>query len=1092
MFHGEFNSIEVTEVNLNFYRTYPAHTQLKLDNMKQILLMLLFVFAGFSVVAQTRTITGKITDGDSGEELPGVTISIKGTSTGTTTGLDGTYSISAADDQTLVISYIGFKTQELVVGSRTVIDVSMDADVEELAEVVIVGYGETTIKDATGAVAAISSEDFNKGVISSPEQLIQGKTAGVQIAGNSGAPGSSVDIRIRGANSVRSNNNPLFVVDGVPLDGGNTTGSGTNVGFGTGGTRNPLNFINPSDIESISILKDASASAIYGSRGSNGVIIITTKSGRGGDLSIDFSSSISISESPREYDLLDRSEFLAAIEDFTTTDPATVDFGNDIDWQDQVLRTSISHKQNISISKGFETGGIRASLGYEDQEGIVEQSGLERITARINGNKSFLDDRLNFTTQVTGSKINDQFAPISGSAGFRGDLLGAAYAANPTWTPQAVYDDIATQIGGGQLHPLNLLESHDASAETDRLLLNTSLSYDLTGEISVKVTYGLDKSSSESFSFLNSDIVNADRGAAGNGRGSYSELIKTSDLFEFTLNYSKSFSNSKLDAVAGYSFQDFGSRGLNSEGWGFNSSDFGTMEQDLVNAVNSLQSTARAEIANGYIQQVGISNNLTGSDVINSGAFANVLIFDGEGSSNPGVPFTTPGGINVSSVFVDNFDNTDKLQSFFGRFNYSLQEKYLFTLTARVDGSSKFGEDNRYGFFPSGAFAWQIGEEDFIGNSISTLKLRVNAGVTGNQEGIGFGQALQRERFGRGNIGDNPIGDDGTIFIPGITQLSDPNKELKWESTLQLGAGLDFGFNSEKLSGSVDYYYKNTSDLLLRFPTSQPATSDFVFRNFDAQVINRGVELTLNYDFIRTSDILFTASFNIAYNENEIQDLRGSLDAGTIRGQGLTGTFAQRLATDQPLFAYYMDVFSGFDSTGEPIITDILDRNFIGEDALPDVTSGLSLNLNYKKWSLSSYLTGQFGFSVYNNTANAFFTAGALSSSRNVSQEVIGNGESIGASAPVSTRFLEKGDFVRLQTLSIGYEVPLSADFIKRLTVSLSGQNLFLITDYSGLDPEVSSQSQGTDVLNGLPSRGIDYTSYPRARIYTLGINASF
>ena len=354
--------------------------------MKKFLLMFMFFFlAAAGVMYAQQSVSGKITDGSNGDPIPGANVLEKGTSNGTVTDIDGNYTLSVKSGATLVVSFIGYATQEVVVGSRGVVDVSMQVDVTELSEVVVIGYGQTTVKDATGAVAAVNSEDFNGGVISSPEQLIQGKTAGVQITTTSGAPGAGVQLRIRGTTSIRSNNNPLFVVDGVPLSGG-TQPAAADVGFGTSADANPLNFINPNDIESISILKDASATAIYGSRGANGVVIITTKSGKGNKGSFDFASSVSIAKPANEYDLLNREEFLAGVAQFGG-DPVAQDQGANTDWQDFVTRTSVSNKQNLSYARGFETASIRASLGYDNQQGIMENSYMKRLTVKINASK---------------------------------------------------------------------------------------------------------------------------------------------------------------------------------------------------------------------------------------------------------------------------------------------------------------------------------------------------------------------------------------------------------------------------------------------------------------------------------------------------------------------------------------------------------------------------------------------------------------------------------------------------------------------------------------------------------------------------------
>jgi len=1044
--------------------------------MKQLLLSMLFVLIGGIVLAQNRTVTGRITDDDSGEGLPGVSVAIKGTTSGTVTDIDGSFSISVSDDQTLVITYVGFTTQEIPVQSRSVIDVSMAPDISELSEVVIVGYGQTTIRDATGAVAAVSSKDFNGGVISSPEQLIQGKTAGVQITSTSGAPGAGVQLRIRGTNSVRSNNNPLFVVDGVPLAGDETTAATSNVGFGTNGSSNPLNFLDPNDIESVSILKDASSAAIYGSRAANGVVFITTKKGKGSG-SLEFSSSTSISRAANKYDLLGVSEgpyFLSAVGQFGG-EPAAQDFGYDNDWQDVVTRTAVSHKQNLSYSKAAEALSYRASFGYENQKGIIENSGMERITGRFNANKSFLNDDLNIALQSTLSRVNLESAPIGGSAGFRGDLLGSAYSANPTWPRDPNFDT------GGQLSPANMLANFRSNANTNRVLVNLTADYTIAEGLGAKLTLGLDKSKGETIALSTPEARNFDRGTQGNGRGGFNEINVDNNLVEFSLNYTKELGPGKLDMVAGYSYQSFSRDGLNAEGWGFSnytSGDFEGMENDLVGAIETLDGLA-ANAANGFYQQFGAGGDLrNGAET--SGGFVNVLT-----SENIATNFFAAPGLNVSSITGDRFDFKDKLQSGFARANYSISEKYLFTGTVRVDGSSRFGENERTGVFPSGAFAWIASEEGFMPDFFNTLKFRTGYGKVGNQDGLGFGNFVRRERYGAISIGDG-----GEINIPGTSSVALANNDLKWEETTQFSLGVDFAVFDDRLSGSVDYYRKETTDLILKLNAAQPAPNPFIFRNFDATVENQGWEVALNFDAIRSDNVNFSISGNVSRNKNEIQDFGGQIPAGTIRGQGLSQAFSQILAEGQPLFSYFVREFAGFDAEGQPIRDN---QTFVGKSALPVWNSGFSLNLNVGDWDLSAYFAGQFGHYIYNNTKNAFFTAGAIANGRNVTTDVLTSGESGTAEAAVSERFLESGDFVRLQNVAIGYNVPVSSGGVfNRLRVYANAQNLFLITDYSGLDPEVSSSPAQGDLLNELPTAGIDYTSYVRPRTFTIGLNATF
>lgn len=1035
-------------------------------------LVVLGAFLSFGIT-QAQEVSGTVSDASG--PLPGASVLEKGTTNGTQTDFDGNYTLSVGDNAVLVVSYIGYKTQEIAVDGRSTIDFTLEEDAQALEEVVIIGYGTTTVKDATGSVTAVTSEDFNGGNIASPEQLIQGKTAGVNIQQTTGEPGAGIQINIRGANSVRANNNPLFVVDGVPLFGENTEAVGSNAGgTGSGQVGNPLNFLNPNDIESMSILKDASATAIYGSRGANGVVIITTKSGKGASRgSWEFSSNLSVAKPVRLFDLLDRNEFLTALPDYGA-DPAANDFGFSTDWQQAIFRSAASTNNNLSYSNNYGSGNVRATFGYSKQFGTIEKSEFERITGRLNLNQRFLDDKLLFTLQSSISRVNKSQPPLSSGAGVEGDILGSTYSANPTWPLSRTFQP----PGSISRNPINMLLESQNISNTDRFLLNGSAEYKFTPEISAKVNVGYDKSESQNVSVQSANIINYP-GITGSGFGTFYTLDRDNKTLETTVNYNKEFENSNLDVVVGYAYQDFRTQGRNTTGRGFSTTDLNQMGDDLTSTVEAAQSTI-----DGSFQQFYYATNTTD-------LFINRL-FPTSGTDN--IPYNFER--KVDAVTAETFDNTDELQSYFGRINYSLANKYLFTATMRADGSSRFGPENQYGYFPSGAFAWQIAEEDFIGENVSTLKLRLSAGLTGNQAGLGYGNFVARQRFG--GLSSN---NDAVVQQNGLAIVATDNPELKWESTLDYNVGLDFGFNNDRLNGSIDVYRRDTRDILLRTPPAFPATTPFQFGNVDASIINQGIEFALGYDFIQQEDLNFSANFNIAYNQNEIQDFAGAINTGPINGPGLTGAFAQRFEAGNSLFSYYMAIFEGFDSTGNPVYTDIdgngvgdpdVDKTFVGEDALPDITSGLSLNLRYKNWDVAAYFSGQFGFSVYNNTANSFFNAGQLGTARNVTQDVLALGEDPGASTAVSSRFLEKGDFVRFQNASIGYKVPLSGEgALKSLRLSLTGQNLFLITDYSGIDPEVTVNT-GNLNASEIPSRGIDFMTFPNPRTFTFGINASF
>ena len=1019
--------------------------------MKQISLRsMLFVFAVMMtgiVHAQTLSVSGTVSDATG--PLPGVNVAVKGTNIGAVTDFDGNYSINnVPENGTLIFSFVGIVTQEVLVNGRTSISVKLTEDAAALDEVVVIGYGTTTIKDATGAVDVISSEDFNKGVISSPEQLIQGKTAGVQITQSSGEPGAGISLRIRGTGSVRSNNSPLFVIDGVPVSNENVSASTADIGVGTGGSKNPLNFLNPNDIESMSILKDASATAIYGSRGANGVVIITTKSGKsGGGGQFAFSSNLTVSETADTFNLLSSQEFV---------DRGGADLGGSTDWQDFIFRSAFTSDTNLSYSRNYGDGNVRATFGYSNQEGIIENTQLERVTARINANHRFFKDKLKLSLQTTYSRLNDQAPFVSRTAGSTGDLLAAAYYSNPTLDANPDFNTAPDR------NPANLLAYFDDNTNTDRFLGNLSVDYAITDELSAKVTLGLDKSESFRGQAVGPQILSLDNGAIDNGRAAVSNLDTENQLLEVTFNYKKEFENSKFDALVGYSFQDFNRKGQNIIGQGYSTQSL----NGIIDATEQAYNATRNLSSNYQTYGIGVFED-SGLDQFR------VL------SLSPNVldtAFPSP-SIPIDALAVDTFNFTDELQSFFGRVNYTLLDKYLFTATLRADGSSRFGSNNQYGYFPSAAAAWKLNEEDFIGERFSTLKLRLNWGITGNQDGIGHGQFVNRTRWNALGIASN-----SQLSSPATTEVAFSNPDLRWEETAQYGLGIDFGFNNDRLKGNIDFYRKETSDILLNLPAVQPATTPFVFQNVDAVIVNQGVEFGIDYDVVRTDDLIWNANFNIGYNDNELTKYDGpDIQAGSLYGQGLSGATSQILTEGRSLFTYNLRmVDENFNVDTDPTVLD--------KSGLPDITAGFSTSVNYKNWDASLFFSGQFGHYVYNNTANALFASPQLGSRNNL-KNVVDDGIILSATNP-STYFLEKGDFVRLQSASISYNVPLSGNgTLKSMRFSLNGQNLFLITDYSGLDPEVSNTNIAA---NGLPSASIDYLSYPKSRTYTFGFNVTF
>jgi TonB-dependent starch-binding outer membrane protein SusC len=994
-------------------------------NFKGFMLLALFTVLSNFAFAQ-RAVTGIVKDADSGETLVGASVVVTGTTKGTLTDLDGKYELQVpADAASLTFSYTGYSNLTIALGASKVVDANLKGG-SILEAVTVVGYGSVKKKDATGAVNTITEKDFNRGVINSPEQLMAGRVAGVQVTQSSGEPGGGINVRIRGTSSVRSGNNPLFVVDGVPLSGDDTSPSGFGTSIGSSTAKNPLNFLNPDDIASIDILKDASATAIYGSRGANGVVLITTKSGKSGKGTLDYSYSLGSSTITKKYDLLSTADFIAA-----TKDPLK-NFGGSTDWQNEVFRTALTHNHNLAFGSGDANGSYRFSLGFLNQDGIVKTSNVTRYNARFNADHKFLDNKLKIGVQATISNNLDVGVPISDNGGFEGDLLGDVLKSNPTLPARGykVGADTASQLGTSEPSPVALLDYSRDITKTLRTLGNISAEYQIADGLSFKTILGFDRSASARKSAYSPLLGVA--GIKGNGILNTNDIAVNNSLVESYFNYAKQFGSVGFTGLLGYSYQRFdrSGNGLKAVGFRENSLDF-------------------------------IINNASSFDAKNG-----------------------------KVVPTYSFNTIDELQSYFGRVNFNISDKYVVTATLRADGSTKFGGDNKYGYFPSFAAKWRLIEESFIPKNIfSDLGIRIGYGVTGNQE-IPHNLYDFRTRYsGYGIDNDKNIGGGSN------DNVSFNNQKLQWETTSATNFGIDFGFMNNRVSGSLDIYDKNTSKLLLQVKSPQPALAPFVWKNLDAIVNNRGIELSLNVVAVTTKDFKWEVSGNIANNTNIVKNYDGKINTGEINGQGLTGAYAQRIEQGQPLFAFFLRDFGGFDKDGNSIYPNGDFQQFLpgggggqSKSPLPTLTGAFSNTFKYMGLDLSFMFNGVSGNYIYSNTANAYFTAGALSNGRNVVKSVVGNGEG-GLNAPdVSTRFLESGAYLRLQNLSLGYTVKLNSTKINNLRLSLTGQNLYTITGYTGQDPEVSTNK----AINGVPSFGIDYTAYPRARTWTVGASISF
>lgn len=1001
------------------------------------------LFAIFSH-AQTKTVTGKVTDSKDGSPLSGASVVAKGTSTGTQTGADGSFKLNVPSTvKTLVISFAGFGNVEVNISATNTANAKLTSTADALTDVVVIGYGSRKTKDVTGSVARVTEKDFNKGQIASPDQLLQGRTPGVLVTPSTGEPGAAATINIRGTGSISGAQEPLYVIDGVPLIQGGTLGSASGV-EGSTTPKNPLIFLNPNDIESITVLKDASAAAIYGSRGANGVILITTKQGRGGKAGIfNFGATTSMANTARRYDLMNAQDFLLAAKKANIdggADPVAagvavrgIDNGASTDWQDQIFRQAISQNYNLSWAYSNKGTTARLSASYDDQQGIVRNSGLKRITTRANLGQKLFNDKLKLEANITYSNTKNQYAPLSNNAGYQGSLLGAALQLNPT---NPVYNSDGSFFQpGDQRNPVQMLAYFDDRDFVNRFLTNLSATYQITPSLSYRAVLGLDNSKSERTAFADPRLgsnayggtINVfgrdyQNGIQGNGRVTRQNLETKSTLIEHYFTYDKTFNNvHAINAVAGYSYQSFQTSYTGSFGWG----------------LNTPVVTPKDVFVKDYSKFKNYAN------------------------------------------FVPGFDRNE-LQSVFARVNYTYKDKYFLTATVRSDGSSKFGSNNRYGTFPAFAFKWRVLEEAWAQNTLGKLfsdfNVRVNYGKLGSQDNLGSYAALNLQQTF--DVGSGPV----TRFI----QQGNPN--LKWEEVATTGVGVDFTTKNGRLSATVDYYKNERTNMLFFAPTPggfAPTSSWWI--NLPGNVVNKGWEFSVNYKLVKGNKFNWDVNANVTTVSNNVTGLPTPINTGAVSGQGLTGAFAQTLTNGNPIFTWSMPVFQGFDGNGNARYAAGAANQLVGT-ALPKMFAGLTNTFSYGRWNLSVFLNAVTGHYIYNNTANALLLKGSLRNARNVTY-AIGNGpENPFNPGSVSTRFLEKGDFIRLANMNLSYAFDIKGKAIKTLTAFASGQNLALFSKYSGIDPEVNVDKS----INGIPSRGFDYTQYPRPTVITLGINVGF
>ena len=979
--------------------------------------LMLLVFLVPSVLLSQNTVTGTVTDLANAMPVPGVNIIIKGTSTGSTTDFDGKYTINAKTGDVLVFSYVGYKTTEVTYNGQSPLNVTLAEDAAQLDEVVLIGYGSVRKEDMTGTADLVTSEDFNKGPIVSAQQLITGKVAGVSVTSGSGAPGDGQEIRIRGNGSLSLNSNPLIVIDNVPLSNDNV-----------GGSRNPLNLVNPNDIESMVVLKDASATAIYGARGGNGVILITTKKGKSKEFRFNVSSSTTIQTARDRVDVLTADEFRSVVPNHPQANANTLALlGNaNTNWQDEIYRDAYGQDHNISALGSAWGVPMRISVGHTDFDGILKRDNFQRTTASLSLTPSLLDDHIKIELNAKGNYTENFF-------GNRG-AIGSANTYDPTqsvFDPNSQYggyfdwtDINGTHISLSPINPVALLNLVDDTSEVRRFVGNAKVDYKLHffPDLTATINLGIDKSNSSGRTVTSILFPTTDTDWNGS-RNEYSQE-RTDQLLDAYLTYKKTFNEKhNLTVVGGYSFQSF-----EFEGYNYNS----LSEEDAI--------------------------------------------------ANPDA--------DIDFEFIDKSKSV--LLSYFGRLNYDYDGKYLLTATLRADASSKLPPSDRWDYFPSAALAWNIHNEDFMKDSFfDQLKLRIGYGTVGNVNGLGDYLFLTRYT-GSNSGGGYQFGynSNGIQNYVQTYRPDGINKNLRWEISKTSNVGLDYAFFNNRISGSLNAYIRETQDLIAS-ATVDPFTNftNRIDANI-GDMENRGIEVDITVIPVKTDNFEWSINYNASFNDNKVTRLPDQQFVGGISG-GVGNNIQTHVEGEAPYsFLVYQQVYDTdgnpiegafVDRNGDNLIND--QDKFIYKDPYADVLMGLNTNLNYKNWDLAVVTRASIGNYAYNNVAssNGYLNNIVPSSNNylfNIHSSYLDTGfQQFRDDTLLSNYFIQDASFFRIDNITLGYTLD---NAIKDATLRLYGsvQNVATITDYDGLDPEI----------NG----GIDNNFYPRPRTFVFGVNIDF
>jgi TonB-dependent starch-binding outer membrane protein SusC len=1023
---------------------------------KRLLLSPLLLLLTLQLFAQKHQITGVVTNTKTGEKMEGVTITSDDHQSGTTTKADGSYTLSVGDHtKYLTFSFVGFGARTVEVKGHSTLDMTMEPISGDLNDIVLIGYGTQRKRDLTGSVTSISTKDIEETPVTRADQMIQGRSSGVQVTQTNAAPGGNVSIRIRGTNSINSSNEPLFVIDGFP-------GAGD------------LSTINPGDIESIEILKDASATAIYGSRGANGVVLITTRHGKAGSQTVSFDGYYGVQNVSKLYDMMNATQFGTYLDSVTAQNnrltntnvalPYTAQqiagLGAGTNWEKAVLRSAPIENYQVSLLGGAKDSRYNLSANFFDQQGIVLNSWFKRGTLRFNYDKTVSSRvRVGLASQLAYSSENDALVNTNGGAA--GGVMYDALRFNPATpirdstgaytytTGPAPYVDLAGNPVAYALSTTNITNNFHS-------LLDAFMEWEIFKGLKFKTLAGADVVYT-TYSFYTPSYLYASTQNTSSGNAEKSSSVSYSWLSENTLSYDKDLDrNNRLSLVGGFSAQLFD-------------------QQSLSGAANSF-----------FTNDLG-ANNLS---------------------------------IGATPLVPGSSQSKNTLASFFGRANYSLYEKYLLTATMRADGSSRFGTGNKWGYFPSAAAAWRIIDEKFMqqAKTFSDLKLRIGYGVTGNQE-IGDYQSIPQYTSDSYTLG-------GTRVV-GVAINNIPNPKLSWEQTAEANLGLDFGLFKNRLSGSVDIYTKKTSKLL--FDEYVPATSGFSSELINAgSVGNKGIDLGLNFVAFDNRDFGWTLYGNFSSNKNKVLNLNGTNDL--LAGNSSTSIFTgggqptSILQVGQPIGSFYGYKFSGIWQTqdqitasgqtspvvhpGDPMYVDQngdhqitgADRVIIGH-ALPKFTYGLTNDWRYGRFSLMVFVQGVYGDNIFNENMydlqNGFSTDNKLASVVNswtgpgTSNTLPRVSSTLRRSVGVTSDVIEPGSYLRLQTISLSYKIPLPKNnTVKSLLIYGTCQNAITITKYNGFDPEVNSYGNNSSSNN--LSLNTDYGSYPAARTFIFGVKAGF